>query len=221
MLQVILEDTAIGQRAAASFGLALSNCSLDPDVIATMLAPYTNLVNNPDPYFQLGRWTGRATALALAVGETVGGGSAVVLSVVGAGPTGGAALLATPAAAKVTAHGALVIGGVIAKERADPLLLRLPALFAAAKGGGSRPPKLKLLHSQSTLDQSKLDYWRGKRTDEIIRSLTTEGRDKLEIRPDGTVLDGNHRVQVLIERGYDTSQLYHKATINPRTDLGP
>lgn len=110
---------------------------------------------------------------------------------------------------------------MITKERADPLLLRLPALFAAAQGGGSRPPKLKLLHSQSTLDQSKLDYWRGKRTDEIVRSLTTEGPDKLEIRPDGKVLDGNHRVQALIERGYDTSQLYHKATINPRTDLGP
>ena|GEM_PF-4411839 len=136
LLQVILENTPIGQHASASFRLAMADCSVDSAVVATMLSPYTSVVNNPDPYFQLGRWTGRATALALAVGETVGGGSAVVLSVVGAGPTGGAALLATPAAAKVTAHGALVIGGVIAKERIDPLLLRLPVLFAAAHGGG-------------------------------------------------------------------------------------
>ncbi len=58
------------------------------------------------------------------------------------------------------------------------------------------------------LKANKLNNIRKMDTDDIIKSLKTEGREKLTIRPDGTVLQGNHRIKVLEERGFETSKLY-------------
>ena len=87
--------------------------------------------------------------------------------------------------------------------------------------GFLNPPQLTPLHGSDTLSKSTLDYWRGKSTEDIVKSLLSPGAEKLTIRPNGTVLQGNHRVSVLLERGYDTSKLFTKATIIPKTPIGP
>ena len=72
-----------------------------------------------------------------------------------------------------------------------------------------------------TLKSDTLNYWRGKTDAEIVESLTTPGSERLRIRPNGTVLQGNHRVKVLLDRGYDTSKLYSKAQIIKKYPRGP
>ncbi len=81
--------------------------------------------------------------------------------------------------------------------------------------------RLKRLHPDSTLKVGKLDSIRKMDTDDIIKSLKTEGREKLTIRPDGTVLQGNHRIKVLEERGFDTSELFKYAAIEPKKSIAP
>jgi hypothetical protein len=53
----------------------------------------------------------------------------------------------------------------------------------------------------------KLDLFRGLSTDELILSLAPGRPGALKVRPDGTVLDGYHRLRVLIERGTDIRHL--------------
>ncbi|MCA9525143.1 MAG: hypothetical protein KC549_02455 [Myxococcales bacterium] len=54
-----------------------------------------------------------------------------------------------------------------------------------------------------------------------MESLLKSGDEKLTIRPDGTVLQGNHRIKVLEERGFDTSTLFDKADVRIRENLAP
>lgn len=68
-------------------------------------------------------------------------------------------------------------------------------------------PKLKFLHSESTLNAGKLELFRRIATDEIKSSLAPGEPGSLKVRPDGTVLDGHHRLSVLLERGEDIHQL--------------
>ena len=79
--------------------------------------------------------------------------------------------------------------------------------------------QLRRLHGDHTLRNSSLEYWRKQSNESIIRSLTSGGEEHLTIRPDGTVLQGNHRVKVLEERGYDTSNLLRLARIRRRISL--
>lgn len=46
-------------------------------------------------------------------------------------------------------------------------------------------------------------------TDAIVRSLRPGAGnvEQLTVKVDGTVMQGNHRVQVLMERGYDVNKL--------------
>jgi hypothetical protein len=83
------------------------------------------------------------------------------------------------------------------------------------------PPELTPLHGNDTLNKDTLDYWRKQSDDNIVKSLTSGGDEQLTIRPDGTVLQGNHRITVLKERGYDTSNLYRSGRIMPKTPVGP
>jgi hypothetical protein len=62
-------------------------------------------------------------------------------------------------------------------------------------------PPLKFLHTDGTLNRVKLDYFRRLDTETIIGSLKPEDPGCLKTRPDGTVLDGHHRLFVLEERG--------------------
>jgi hypothetical protein len=60
----------------------------------------------------------------------------------------------------------------------------------------------------------KLDEFRRLSTGELIESLALGGPGALKARPDGTVLDGHHRIVVLRERGVNVDTL-------PREEVVP
>lgn len=71
----------------------------------------------------------------------------------------------------------------------------------------SRPPSLKPLHADSSLIGLKLDKY-GKLSDqELIDSLKPGQQGSLKVRPDGTIVDGHHRIKLLRDRGVDVDAL--------------
>jgi hypothetical protein len=62
-------------------------------------------------------------------------------------------------------------------------------------------PKLQFLHRASSLIQSKLEELRRMSTETLKSSLLPGHRDSLKTRHDGTILDGHHRIVILLERG--------------------
>lgn len=66
---------------------------------------------------------------------------------------------------------------------------------------------LKFLHSESILIELKLAYFRRLSTEELIESLKPEREGALKTKSDGTMMDGHHRIKVLIERGIDVNKL--------------
>jgi hypothetical protein len=67
-------------------------------------------------------------------------------------------------------------------------------------------PPLKSLHPENYLKADKLAKIAKLSTEEICASLRT-GEHCLKTRPDGTILDGHHRVYVLRQRGVDVDRL--------------
>jgi ParB-like chromosome segregation protein Spo0J len=66
---------------------------------------------------------------------------------------------------------------------------------------------LKPLHTDSSLIPSKLAKY-GKLSDrELVDSLRPGQPGSLKCRPDGTIVDGHHRVKILRERGVDVDSL--------------
>jgi len=71
----------------------------------------------------------------------------------------------------------------------------------------SNQPALKPLHGDSSLVGSKLDKY-GKLSDqELIGSLKPGQQGSLKVRPDGTIVDGHHRIKVLRYCGIDVDSL--------------
>jgi hypothetical protein len=68
-------------------------------------------------------------------------------------------------------------------------------------------PRLRFLHSDDSLSPVKLAQLRRISTEDLKASLTPDQRDSLKVRSDGTVLDGHHRLRVLMERGEDVNLL--------------
>ena len=68
-------------------------------------------------------------------------------------------------------------------------------------------PPLKPIHSDADLVKSKLDYFEKLSTEELKASLQPGQEHALKARPDGTVLDGHHRIAVLIGRGANVDSL--------------
>ncbi len=68
-------------------------------------------------------------------------------------------------------------------------------------------PRLKPLHPDSHLSQPKLDKFGRLSTDELIDSLKPGATGALKLRPDGTMIDGHHRVRILRDRGIDVDTL--------------
>jgi len=66
---------------------------------------------------------------------------------------------------------------------------------------------LKLLHDESSLNSLKLDQFRKLSTEQIINSLREGQANSLKTRPDGTLIEGHHRITVLHERGIDVDSL--------------
>jgi len=63
------------------------------------------------------------------------------------------------------------------------------------------------LHADDKLIVSKLDAYRKLPTDVLLSSLRSGQDGALKARPDGTVLDGHHRLKVLRERGINVNAL--------------
>ena len=62
-------------------------------------------------------------------------------------------------------------------------------------------PRLVPLHADETLVPSKLAGYERLTTAVLIESLRPGREGSLKARPDGTMLDGHHRVKVLRDRG--------------------
>ena len=70
----------------------------------------------------------------------------------------------------------------------------------------SEPP-LKSLHDEAALIQVKLEKFSRVSTDALIESLKPGQAGAVKTRPDGTVIDGHHRVNVLRNLGVDVDTL--------------
>jgi hypothetical protein len=66
---------------------------------------------------------------------------------------------------------------------------------------------LKPLHSDSCLSSSKLEQLNSLSTERLKATLAPGKTDCLKVRPDGTILDGHHRIYLLRKRGVDVDAL--------------
>ncbi|MDG4558494.1 MAG: RHS repeat-associated core domain-containing protein [Candidatus Contendobacter sp.] len=80
-----------------------------------------------------------------------------------------------------------------------------------AKGAEETLPALQRIHSAETLTTGSAKYStesiRKMSTEDIVESLMPGSAEPLKVKPDGRVFDGNTRVFVLQERGYDVNTL--------------
>jgi len=72
---------------------------------------------------------------------------------------------------------------------------------------GQAQPPLKPLHHDATLSGAKLKILEHWTTEALRLSLLPGRKDSLKARPDGTVLDGHHRLKILRDRGVDVDLL--------------
>jgi len=70
----------------------------------------------------------------------------------------------------------------------------------------SQPP-LKSLHPESSLSRAKMDQYTKLTTKQLISSLEPGKPGSLKARPDGTVIDGHHRLRLLRDRGVNIDEL--------------
>jgi hypothetical protein len=70
-----------------------------------------------------------------------------------------------------------------------------------------KPLPLKALHADHSLIKAKLDEYSKKSDQELIDSLKPGLPGSLKVRPDGTIVDGHHRIKVLRDRGVDVDSL--------------
>jgi hypothetical protein len=68
-------------------------------------------------------------------------------------------------------------------------------------------PPLKSLHPDNSLNAAKLAQAERLSTETLLASLMPGLKDGLKTRPDGTILDGHHRIHVLRKRGVDVDGL--------------
>jgi hypothetical protein len=69
------------------------------------------------------------------------------------------------------------------------------------------PPKLKPLHGEHALINLKLQMFRKLATEVLIDSLKPGQTGSLKARPDGTMVDGHHRIKVLRDQGVKVDSL--------------
>jgi hypothetical protein len=72
-------------------------------------------------------------------------------------------------------------------------------------------PTLRRIHSDETLETGvshfSLEYWRQRSTRKIVESLRPGKSEALKVKPDGRILNGNVRIKILEERGFDIAGL--------------
>ena len=71
----------------------------------------------------------------------------------------------------------------------------------------SHLPPLKMLHPEDRLIPSKLAQLDRLSTEDLVQSLAAGQPDCLKTRPDGTIIDGNHRIHILRQRAIDVDAL--------------
>ena len=71
----------------------------------------------------------------------------------------------------------------------------------------SKSPPLKALHSEALLSQVKLEMFRKLSTQELLDSLSPGQPGSLKVRPDGTMIDGHHRIKILASREVEVDSL--------------
>lgn len=70
-----------------------------------------------------------------------------------------------------------------------------------------KQPPLQSLHPEGSLSHAKLTQYSTLSTQELIDSLHPGQPGALKVRPDGTVIDGHHRLKILYDRGMDIDAL--------------
>jgi hypothetical protein len=74
-----------------------------------------------------------------------------------------------------------------------------------------RRPLLRRIHADEVLrlgvSRFSLKFWRQQSTGDIVESLRPEKLESLKVKPDGRILNGNVRIKVLEERGFDIDSL--------------
>jgi len=78
-------------------------------------------------------------------------------------------------------------------------------------------PPLKPLHAESSLNPVKLATFEKLSTKAIQQSLAPGQPHCLKTRPDGTILDGHHRVHILRRRNEDVDAL-PREVLEPSSD---
>ncbi len=68
-------------------------------------------------------------------------------------------------------------------------------------------PPLKALHLDSSLNAAKLAQMERLSTEALRLSLLPGQTGCLKTRPEGTILDGHHRIHILRQRGVDVDGL--------------
>src|ERR671918_272327 len=72
-------------------------------------------------------------------------------------------------------------------------------------------PPLRRIHSDHTLEagsnRATLEYWRKQLTADIVNSLGPGQPEALKVKSDGRIINGNTRIKVLEERGFDVNSL--------------
>ena len=68
-------------------------------------------------------------------------------------------------------------------------------------------PPLIPLHLDSSLNAAKLVQMERLSTESLQVSLLPGSQGCLKTRPDGTILDGHHRIHILRQRGVDVDSL--------------
>jgi ParB-like chromosome segregation protein Spo0J len=68
-------------------------------------------------------------------------------------------------------------------------------------------PPLTPLHPDSSLSTAKLEKYGKSSTQYLIDSLQPGRQGSLKARPDGTMIDGHHRIRILKDRGVDVDAL--------------
>jgi hypothetical protein len=68
-------------------------------------------------------------------------------------------------------------------------------------------PPLKPLHPDASLSPAKIGEMERCTNDVLQNSLLPGQKDSLKTRPDGTILDGHHRIYILRGRGVNVDVL--------------
>jgi len=79
-----------------------------------------------------------------------------------------------------------------------------------------RFPPLKPLHPDSSLNAAKLATFDRLSNEVLLASLVLGEEGCLKTRPDGTILDGHHRIYILRRRGIDVDGLPRDVVVKER-----